>query len=183
MKRSLTTLARISGRAITELQVVSNVYPWKVTDFLMRRVEEGTYSPEALRQFLPDARELIDVQGFSCDPVGESARHPVTSVVQSYKNRLAIITTHRCLVYCRFCFRKDFVGFDSNEVSTNQLDEALDYLRSHPEVDDILLTGGDPLAIPNSQLIPFLEKVVRIGHLKTIRIHSRAISTRPERID
>jgi KamA family protein len=56
-------------------------------------------------------------------------------------------------------------------------------LRAHPEVDDILLTGGDPLAIPNSQLIPFLQKVVRIGHLKTIRIHSRAISTRPERID
>lgn len=181
--RALQVLARVTDQSMDELEEVARVYPFAISPFIIRRVAEGTYSLVALRQFLPDLRELQDVDGFGPDPTGESGLHPERSVLQTYDNRLALILTHQCLVYCRFCFRKEFVGLSDNGVLDEDLDRALSYVAAHPEVDDILLSGGDPLALPNKRLIPFLRKLAQIPHLKTIRIHSRALSVQPERID
>ncbi|HYU73889.1 MAG TPA: KamA family radical SAM protein [Ktedonobacteraceae bacterium] len=181
--KTLNMLADVFGKPVEDLEEVSRVYPFAITSFLIRRVEEGTYSPEALRQFIPDIRELQQVEGFSEDPTHEENFRPKKSVLHVYDNRTVIILSHRCLVYCRFCFRKFFVGFPEHAISDEQLNEAFAYVMAHPEIEDVILSGGDPLAVPNRRLIPFLRKLTAIPHIKVIRIDSRAISTHPERID
>lgn len=176
-------MAQVASRPVEELARVEATYPVAVTPFLTRRVREGNYSLQALRQFLPDARELDKIDGFVADPTGEGELHPEESVLQTYDNRLALMLTHQCLVYCRFCFRKDFVGFPEHQISEKQLEHALNYVATHTAIEDVLLSGGDPLALPNKKLIPFLKRLTQVPHLKAIRIHSRAISTVPSRID
>lgn len=179
----LKVLAGITGQSVEEMNRVADEYPFALTPFLMKRVEQGTYSKEALRQYLPDVRELLDMTGFSADPTGEVSLHPRPAVLKTYDNRLALILTYQCLVYCRFCFRKSKVGFPEHSISDERLEEALEYLREHTEIEDVLLSGGDPLAMPNRRLLPFLQKLIAIPHIKVIRIDTRALSVHPERLD
>lgn len=181
--KNIKVVADATGAPINELIAVSEVYPFALSAFLADRVKDGTYSEEALRQFAPDARELMDVDGYTQNPTGEAALHPEKAIVQTYSNRLAITLTQRCLTYCRFCFRKQFVGFPENEIADSELRDALEYVARHQEIEDILLSGGDPLALPNRRLIPFLQELIRITHVKVIRIDSRANSIQPSRID
>lgn len=181
--KTLEVLAHTTERPVEELVVVSEKYPFALTPFIVKRVREGTYSTSALRQFLPDIRELENTEGFSIDPTGESHNHPEEAILQTYDNRLVIMLTYQCLVYCRFCFRKAFVGFPEHQVTDEQIEKALSYVRAHPEIEDVVLSGGDPLAIPNRRLLPFLQELTSIPHIKVIRIDSRAISTVPKRID
>jgi glycine amidinotransferase len=172
-----------TNQTLEQVKAVTEKYPMAISPFIQKRVEQGTYSLEALKQFSPDIRELNSVEGFITDPTGEENLHPERAVLQTYNNRAAIFLTQKCLVYCRFCFRKDFVGLSSNAISESELQNAINYVASNPSIEDVLLSGGDPLALSNSILMPFMEKLSQIIHLKTIRIHSRAISSIPSRID
>jgi KamA family protein len=183
ISKTLTVLANAVGKPVEEIEMVANKYPFALTPFLVRRVEEGTYSTAALRQFVPDALETNDVDGFSADPTHEEDIRPEDATLQAYDNRLLIMLSYHCLVYCRFCFRKAFVGFPEHTITEKQLDKALAYLASHPQIEDVVLSGGDPLAVPNRKLLPFLKKLTAISHVKAIRIDSRALSTHPTRID
>lgn len=168
---------------ISELKKVSARYPFLITSFLRDRIENGTYSKEAARQFVPDLLELDNHDGYAVDPCNERKNQKTRAVIHRYDNRVALILTQRCLVYCRFCFRKDFVGHDDTTIGDDALDDALNYIKSDTKARDILLTGGDPLVIPNSRLIPFLEKLASIDHVKVIRIDSRALNAFPRRLD
>lgn len=183
-EKILKMYANISGQSPENLRNVERNYPVAISQFLMNRFEKGDYSLQAMRQFMPDMSELDSIEGYISDPTGEQNLHPEKSILQTYDNRLALVVTNRCLVYCRFCFRKSFVGQPGDKVITdNDLLKALDFLETHPEIEDVLLSGGDPLALPNSKLIPFLQKMLKLPHIKTIRIHSRALSVDPDRID
>jgi KamA family protein len=179
----LARMAELTGTDAAELEKTAERYPFAVSNFLRRRLEEGTYSHRALKQFLPDIRELTDVPGFVPDPTGENNLRPVPSVVRCYENRLALTITFTCLVYCRFCFRKSLVGFPESKVSEDELSAGVDYIRTHPEISDVLLTGGDPLAMPNHRLLPLLRELDAIEHLRVIRLNSRALNTAPERFN
>lgn len=179
----LDVMARSSGVKSEDLQEVANKYPVAVPPFLARRIDGGTYSQAALRQYLPDLRELADAAGYVSDPTGETELHPAESVLQAYGDRVALMLTTRCLVYCRFCFRKAIVGSEGHVVSDAALDSALSYVSEHSEITDVLLSGGDPLAVPNRTLVPFLRRLADIPHVRVIRIHSRAVSANPRRIN
>ena len=182
VSKTLELLAQFAERPVEELARVSKIYPFALTPFIVGRVKEGTYSPAALRQFLPDIRELQDNDGFISDPTGERDLHPEPGILQTYDNRLALIFSYQCLAYCRFCFRKAAVGPDHG-VSDTELERAFAYISAHTEIEDILLSGGDPLALPNKRLIPLLERLTSFPHLKAIRIDSRALNVHPARLD
>jgi KamA family protein len=179
----LHLVADKSGTSVDDIKKVAEKFPFLLSPFLAKRVREGSYSLEALRQFSPDPRELDTVPTFTVDPTGEGDLQPAPSIIRTYHNRLAIVVSFNCMVYCRFCFRKNVVGQPGNHVDMEQLDEALAYIAAHPEINDVLLSGGDPLVLSNRQLLPFLRRLLSIEHVRAIRFDSRALSVRPERID
>ncbi len=181
--RTFEVLARATGKSVEELVKVSNVYPFALSPFIVQRVEEGNYSLAALKQYLPDIQELENIHGFIPDPTGEVDCHQEHAILQVYDNRLLLLLTYQCLVYCRFCFRKSLVGFPQHQITNEQLETAITFIQNHPEIADVVISGGDPLAVPNRRLLPFLERIVAIPHVKVIRIDSRALSTIPHRLD
>ena len=135
------------------------------------------------RQFIPDAAELDLRAGESSDPIGDDAHSPVEGLVHRYPDRVLLKLTHICAVYCRFCFRREMVGPDKpNALSPKALAGALDYIRRHPEIWEVILTGGDPLVLSARRLRSVMKSLATIEHVKVVRIHTRVPVADPARI-
>ena len=135
------------------------------------------------RQFVPDAAEL-DVQPQEMiDPIGDDAHSPVEGVVHRYPDRVLLKLTPICAVYCRFCFRREMVGPDKGKaLSAAALSAALDYIRSHRQIWEVILTGGDPLVLSARRLRAVMKELAGIDHVKVLRIHTRVPVAEPARV-
>jgi lysine 2,3-aminomutase len=135
------------------------------------------------RQFVPDAAEL-DVQPQElADPIGDDAHSPVEGIVHRYPDRVLLKLTPVCAVYCRFCFRREMVGPEKGKVlSAAALTRALDYIRSRPEIWEVILTGGDPLVLSARRLRAVMQQLAGIVHVKVLRIHTRVPVAEPARV-
>ena len=134
------------------------------------------------RQFIPDASELKISDGELEDPIGDAAHSPIPGLVHRYPDRVLLMPTLSCPVYCRYCFRRDRVGRDAAAPSSQDIDAAIDYIRSHGDVREVILTGGDPLSLSDSRLEALLKRLAAIPHLNNLRIHSRVPVALPGRI-
>ncbi len=135
--------------------------------------------PVAL-QVLPDARELQADSGDRMDPVGDAARSPVPWVVQKHADRVLLLVTKRCKVYCRYCFRRDHDPGQAMDPSPEEWEAALDWCLASG-ARELILSGGDPLAVRNERLLETLDRLQPAFH--RTRIHTRAPIVAPERID
>jgi lysine 2,3-aminomutase len=135
------------------------------------------------RQFVPDAAEL-DVQPQElADPIGDDAHSPVQGIVHRYPDRVLLKLTPVCAVYCRFCFRRETVGPEKGKaLSAETLRRALDYIRSHPDIWEVILTGGDPLVLSARRLRDVMQQLAAIVHVKVLRIHTRVPVAEPSRV-
>ena len=134
------------------------------------------------RQFLPSAAETEVVARRASDPIGDEARSPVKGIVHRYPDRVLLKPLHVCPVYCRFCFRREKVGPGGEALSAAELAAALAYIRAHPEIWEVILTGGDPLMLAPRRLAELIAGLDAIGHVGVIRIHSRVPIVDPERV-
>jgi lysine 2,3-aminomutase len=126
------------------------------------------------RQIVPDARELEHTADELADPIGDDAHSPDEGIVHRYPDRVLLKLTHVCAVYCRFCFRREMVGPDKpNALSREALARALDYIRAHSEIWEVILTGGDPLVLSPRRLRAVMQSLGEIAHVKIVRIHTR----------
>ena len=125
------------------------------------------------RQFLPHPDELRTAPHELADPIGDDALSPVPGIVHRYADRALLKPLLVCPVYCRFCFRREHVGPGGGLLSDAQLAAALDWLRAHPAVTEVILTGGDPLALSPRRLGAILAALDGIAHVQTLRIHTR----------
>ena len=117
------------------------------------------------------------------DPIGDETHSPVEGIVHRYPDRVLFKLTHVCAVYCRFCFRREMIGPDKpNALSPQEVARALDYIRMHPEIWEVILTGGDPLILSARRLRAVMKSLAAIDHVKVIRIHTRMPVADPERI-
>jgi lysine 2,3-aminomutase len=135
------------------------------------------------RQFIPDPAELITAGHERADPVGDDALSPVPGIVHRYPDRALLKPLLVCPVYCRFCFRREHVGPDGGLLTEAQLQTALDWLRAHPAIREVILTGGDPLLLAPRRLARLLAELAAIPHVETLRIHSRVPVADPHRLD
>jgi lysine 2,3-aminomutase len=133
------------------------------------------------RQFLPAPEELEIGPGESADPIGDDSHSPVPGIVHRYRDRVLLNLTALCAVNCRFCFRRDMLGGAAGLDATQQA-AALAYIAAHPEVWEVILTGGDPLVLSPRRLAGVAEAIDAIGHVGVLRIHSRVPIAAPERI-
>lgn len=132
-------------------------------------------------QAVPRGGELAVADFETADPLAEDAASPVPGIVHRYPDRVLFLTTHECALYCRHCTRRRIVG-DQQAVSTPMLDAALDYVRRTPAVRDVLLSGGDPLAVSDRRLEYVLSRLREIPHVEIIRIGTRMPVVLPQRI-
>jgi lysine 2,3-aminomutase len=125
-------------------------------------------------QFVPNAAEFFSAPHESADPIGDEALSPVRGVVHRYPDRALLKPLLACPVYCRFCFRREQVGPDGGVLSGAQLEAAYGYIAAHPEIREVILTGGDPLILSPRRLSEILAGLSAIPHVEVLRIHTRA---------
>ena len=134
------------------------------------------------RQFIPHPDELVTAAHERPDPIGDDALSPVPGIVHRYADRALLKPLLVCPVYCRFCFRREHVGPDGGLLSEDQLAAALEWLRAHEAVSEVILTGGDPLLLSPRRLRAILDALVAIPHVQTLRIHTRVPVADPARL-
>ncbi len=134
------------------------------------------------RQFVPHAEERLTAPHESADPIGDDALSPLPGIVHRYQDRVLLKPLLICPVYCRFCFRREHVGPDGGLLTETQLDAAYGYIAAHPEVREVILTGGDPLMLSPRRLGAIMAALSAIRHVETIRLHSRLPVAMPERL-
>jgi len=133
------------------------------------------------RQAVPDPAELVATPQDLADPLGEESYMPVPGLTHRYPDRVLLYVTHNCPVYCRHCTRKRKVGDPTSAASHGQLDRAFDYIAQHPEVRDVLVSGGDPMSLSDDRLMAVLERLRAIPHVEVIRLCTRNPVTLPQR--
>jgi lysine 2,3-aminomutase len=131
-------------------------------------------------QCIPDEKELEENE-FPEDPLNEDADSPVPSITHRYPDRVLFLTTSQCSMYCRFCTRKRKVG-DSDKISMRYIQEGLEYIRSHPEIRDVILSGGDPLMLTDYMLEKILKGLREIPHVEIIRLGTKMPCVLPQRV-
>jgi EF-P beta-lysylation protein EpmB len=146
---------------------------------LMRR---GDPRDPLLRQVLPLGEEGVALPGFSADPLGEAACGPAPGLLHKYAGRALLVATGACAVHCRYCFRRHFPYQDLPR-GRRWWEPALAYLRDDPAMHELILSGGDPLTLPDAQLAELARELAAIPQLRRLRVHSRLPVVLPERID
>ena len=134
------------------------------------------------RQFIPDPAELVLAPRESADPIGDDALSPVKGVVRRYPDRALLKPTLACPVYCRFCFRREHVGPDGGVLTEAELAAALGWIAGHDGINEVILTGGDPLILSARRVRSILDRLAAIPHVKRLRIHTRVPVAAPERV-
>lgn len=138
------------------------------------------HHPGVARQFLPSAAERRISAAELSDPIGDEAHSPLPTLVHRYPNRVLWKINSSCAVYCRFCFRKEHIGRKGDRVSAEQREAALAYIGAHEEVEEVILSGGDPLHLSPARLRSFVEPLRAFGHVRRLRIHSRVPIVAPQ---
>ena len=159
---------------------VAERYPLRITPHTLQLITAAT-DPIA-RQFIPDLVELDDCVTQLDDPLNEEALSPVPHLVHRYPRRVLLLVAGSCFSYCRFCTRKRKVGCRDMSISFGDVLKGIDYIAAHTEVNEVILSGGDPLTMSDRLLEDILQRLQRIPHVEVIRIGSRAPVVLPERI-
>lgn len=136
------------------------------------------------RIFMPHEKELFDPKQAQKDPLGErqSRNNPVPRIIHRYSDRVLFLVTDICSVYCRYCTRKHFTATDQAFIKNGEYENALRYIETHPGIREVILSGGDPLTVSDSQLERVLFDLRKIEHVEIIRIGSRMPVVAPQRI-
>ncbi len=172
LPRDLLTPAR---RAATQ-------FPLRVPRGYLARMRRGDPDDPLLRQVLPLDAEGRPAPGFLPDPVGDADAAVQPGVLQKYAGRVLLVATGACAVHCRYCFRRHF-PYDESEPARGRWDEALEGVAGDPTIHEVILSGGDPLALDDGRLGRLVAAVECIPHVERLRIHSRLPVVLPERVD
>ena len=165
------------------LEQVAARYAVAVTPDIAALIDADDPNDPIARQFIPSAEELVTQPTENADPIGDHAHSPVPGIVHRYPDRVLFKLVHVCAVYCRFCFRREMVGpGKATALPPAAYGAALDYIRAHPEIWEVILTGGDPLMLSPRRLAEIMADIAAIDHVRIIRIHTRVPVADPARI-
>ncbi|MBL4711659.1 MAG: EF-P beta-lysylation protein EpmB [Gammaproteobacteria bacterium] len=154
------------------------------TENYISKMQVGNFADPLLQQVLPLAAEIqssMQKNGVH-DPVGDIDAHTSQGLLHKYHGRALLITTGACAIHCRYCFRQHY-PYQQSSFSNKTLTDVLHYLNKHKEIEEIILSGGDPLVLDNEKLRSLIERLETIEHLHTLRIHTRLPVVLPNRIN
>lgn len=157
-------------------------FPFLVPSHYAALMKKGDWRDPLLLQVVIREDENRTKPGFVSDAVGDTASLVAPGLMHKYAGRVLLLASRCCAVHCRYCLRRSF-PFDAVPVSEKEWENAWRYIQNHPAVREIILSGGDPLMLGNSQIISILERILAITHIRTVRIHTRIPGVLPGRID
>ena len=159
-----------------------NRFELKVPRSFVAKMTIGDANDPLLKQVLPDKKEQTIVGGYLADPLGENAQNPTKGLLHKYQSRVLLTITGVCAIHCRYCFRQHF-DYSANMPTTTAQADIIAYLIAHPEINEVILSGGDPLSVTNRRLFAWLDILESIAQLTTIRLHTRLPIVIPARLD
>ncbi|MFH0726089.1 MAG: KamA family radical SAM protein [Pseudomonadota bacterium] len=182
LRRSITTaeaLARHLSIDPITVSEVANCYPFRINPYYLSLIHHP--KDPIWRQAIPDAAEIEDTMGMP-DPLAEEVLSPVPNLIHRYPDRVVLLVSNQCAMYCRFCMRKRRVGPSQSISLEETMEAAADYIRKEPRVREVILSGGDPFLLETGTVEKILITLRSIPHVEIIRIHSRTPCTLPQRI-
>ncbi|UVC29825.1 EF-P beta-lysylation protein EpmB [Pantoea sp. SOD02] len=156
------------------------LFALRVPRAFIARMKKGDATDPLLLQVLTSRQEFIDAPGYSTDPLDEQSS-VVPGLLHKYRNRALLLVKGGCAVNCRYCFRRHF-PYQDNQGNKRNWQAAIDYIATHPELDEIIFSGGDPLMAKDHELAWLVDALEKIPHLKRLRIHTRLPVVIPARI-
>ena len=157
-------------------------FPLRVPRHFIARMRHGDASDPLLRQVLPLDAEDLSAPGFGLDAVGDLDASAAPGLLHKYEGRALLVATGSCAIHCRYCFRRHF-PYAEQTAAANQWGESLAHRRRAPGIEELLLSGGDPLSLSTAKLQQFTDALEDIGHVKRLRIHTRLPIVLPDRVD
>jgi len=164
-------------------RALNNGLPLRITPYYLGLIDRDAPDCPIRRQVVPHAAEAQQSPGELADPLGEELHEVAPMLVQRYPDRALLIATDQCAIYCRFCTRSRLVGAGAGPTRAGALDEALGYLAAHPEIRDVIISGGDPLTLATPRLERLVASIRSIGHVEVVRLATRVPVCLPMRID
>lgn len=182
--RDLIAAGLAAPEQLAELEAVAARYAVAISTDLVELIDRADPDDPIAKQFVPDGRELTTLPEERDDPIGDLTHSPVEGIVHRYPDRVLLKAVHVCPVYCRFCFRREMVGPQGlGTLTPEAIDAAIAYIADHPEIWEVILTGGDPLILSPRRLGEITERLRAIPHVKIVRFHTRVPVVEPGRID
>lgn len=187
--KSLTTAKALIESDLIEkkqfkaIESVVKKYALNIPNHMLTLIDKNNISDPIAKQVVPSSNELIQKNNESSDPIGDEKHSPVEGIVHRYKDRVLFKLNSACAVYCRFCFRREMVGPGKNQLQQNEIDKAVDYIKSHKEIWEVILTGGDPLILSPAKIQRLVSQINKISHVKILRVHTRVPIAAPHLIN
>ena len=178
----LLELLELDDVPLAAARAAGREFMLRVPRSFVARMRKHDPADPLLRQVLPLGAELVSQPGFGDDAVGDLASRAAPGVLHKYHGRALLITTGACAIHCRYCFRRHFPYADHNARAQDWHD-ALAYLRADPTVNEVILSGGDPLSLSDRILADLAARLQEIPQLRTLRIHTRQPIVLPSRVD
>ena len=147
----------------------------------LSRIKAGDLNDPLLKQVLPIGDELLAAPGYSADPLGENDANPIPGLIHKYQSRVLLVVSPNCAINCRYCFRRHF-PYGDNKPGRNEWQRALDYIAADPSINEVIYSGGDPLASSDKQLAWLTEQIAAIPHITRLRVHTRLPVVIPQRV-
>ncbi len=176
----LLDLLEIDDAALWKGIDARKLFAQRVPLSFVERMEKGNPDDPLLRQVLPVSDEFADVAGFTADPL-EEQQNAIPGLLHKYRNRVLMIVKGGCAVNCRYCFRRHF-PYQDNKGSKDNWKAAVKYIAAHPELNEVILSGGDPLMAKDHELEWLVDAIANVPHIKRLRIHTRLPVVIPTRI-
>jgi L-lysine 2,3-aminomutase len=172
------------GETAESLRAAAAGFPLRVPRGYVARMRQGDPADPLLRQVLPVGAENLAVAGFGPDPLQEGSARAVPGLLHKYQGRALLVTTGACAVHCRYCFRRHYdYGADHESDSAHRWSTALAYVADDATIEEVILSGGDPLSLGNARLAQLLLQIRDIPHVRRVRIHTRTPVVLPSRVD
>jgi L-lysine 2,3-aminomutase len=159
-----------------------SLFRLRVPRSYVSRMRRGDPDDPLLRQVLPVSAELENASDYTADPLGEHAALRAPGLLQKYHGRALLITTSACAVHCRYCFRREF-PYSEHTGDSARWSEALDEIAGDSSIEEVILSGGDPLSLSDTRLTSLTDALQRIPHVRRLRVHTRQPVVLPSRVD
>lgn len=157
-------------------------FPIRATDTFISKIHPNNWYDPLLRQIWPLKSEEEFKAGFSDDPLQEAQQSPAQGLIHKYRGRVLLISQPQCAIHCRYCFRREF-DYQTHSLSRKQWQPALDYIEQNESIEEVILSGGDPLTSSSGQLEWLFMRLEEMSHITRLRIHTRIPLVLPKRID